>query len=315
MMWISAARSEQAYDEQSALLHAHLASASFCDHDSLRSWTCGAACDNVLGMTNVRPFGSLSGSGYVGLLEGDCVVSFRGTRNIRGTLDDLKSAAKSDLGRAGIPCSHNGEPCFVGTGFLSHYLSVSTQVKAHLRDLGCKDRPLRITGHSLGAAAAGLAAVELMQLQYSVKSLSSFGQPRIGNAAVVRATDDLLSGSGAVHWRLTHRQDPVVHLPLLLMGFAHLRGELYYQNTTLEGYRVCQDVSIAATAEDPLCAAQWDNTATMLLNCVRRAEFSDKECDHMTYLKGLMPYLMGPSGCDTPSQDMFDNSSATEIVL
>jgi hypothetical protein len=66
-------------------------------------------------------------------------------------------------GQKGGNCSdwHTGNQCLVHSGFLGAWYSVAEQVLAHLNTLQCRTSSgtqLAITGHSLGAAMAALAA-------------------------------------------------------------------------------------------------------------------------------------------------------------
>ena len=50
-------------------------------------------------------------------------------------------------------------------------------------------RPIRVTGHSLGAAVAVIATFDLLARGYKVVSHFSFGTPRVGNPAFAAAYD------------------------------------------------------------------------------------------------------------------------------
>merc|ERR1712127_700771 len=90
------------------------------DDASLKSWTCGPACDAVPGMEQVfvvRSDGDALAFG--GRLHGECVIAFRGTSDVTGWMEDF-AALKEPL-------------------------------QSQLQKAGCaKDDPLAVTGHSLG---------------------------------------------------------------------------------------------------------------------------------------------------------------------
>jgi hypothetical protein len=84
------------------------------------------------------------------------------------------------------------------------------------------DYGIVVTGHSLGGAVATLAAAQLRSEGWVV-SLYSYGAPRVGG----RALSAFISGQAGGNYRVTHRNDPVPNLPLLIMGFVHVSPEYY----------------------------------------------------------------------------------------
>jgi triacylglycerol lipase len=78
---------------------------------------------------------------------------------------------------------------------------------------------LYITGHSLGAAMATVAA---SRVQSKVTALVTFGSPRVGNQEFV----DSLT---VTHYRVQNNCDDVTKVPFRLMGFRH-HGTHKYMN-------------------------------------------------------------------------------------
>jgi len=78
---------------------------------------------------------------------------------------------------------------------------------------------LHVTGHSLGAAMATIAAG---RMQSKVVALVTFGSPRVGNKEYVNSLT-------VTHHRVQNNCDDVTKVPLLLMGFAH-HGTHVYMN-------------------------------------------------------------------------------------
>ena len=70
---------------------------------------------------------------------------------------------------------------------------------------------LYVTGHSLGAAMATIAAG---RMQSKVLALVTFGSPRVGNKQYVNSLT-------VTHYRVQNNCDDVTKVPFLLMGFAH----------------------------------------------------------------------------------------------
>ena len=82
---------------------------------------------------------------------------------------------------------------------------------------------IAITGHSLGAAMAAHCMAELTHEGYAIKTLYSFGMPRVGNEAFEKWYINTVSGT----FRVVHKRDPVPHLPLSSFGFHHMAYEVY----------------------------------------------------------------------------------------
>ena len=216
----------------------------------------------------------------------ECVVVFRGSKN---TLNDIEDAyffpvPLSD-GQKGGNCSdwHTGDQCMVHSGFLGAWYSVAEQVRAHLSTLQCRTRSgtqLAITGHSLGAAMAVLAAYDLLNDNgdWKIHRVYTYGQPRVGNEAFAAAFTQQLADSGAVYYRVVDYRDAVPHVPLRNMtrpslgeDWVHPQPEVYYNRTALGHYVICDDEL------DMRCSYQWSLVQTL-----------EHTCDHCSYL-GLNP--------------------------
>jgi len=94
----------------------------------------------------------------------------------------------------------------------------------HLQDRLRLNPDLRIwvTGHSLGAAMATLAAYEIGNVQ----ALYTYGSPRVGNGPFAQA----FSEADIAHYRFVHHKDVVPHVPVpvpVLFGYEHV-GALKY---------------------------------------------------------------------------------------
>lgn len=95
------------------------------------------------------------------------------TISIRGTAE--KPNVWEDLEIALIPDSILGIP--VHRGFQRDAAVIYDDVIPYVR----KDWPLRITGHSLGGAIAGLLAAYFDKQGYTVERIVTFGQPKVAN--------------------------------------------------------------------------------------------------------------------------------------
>ena len=84
-----------------------------------------------------------------------------------------------------------------------------------------------VTGHSLGAAIASVAAASVSKLGYispeNIK-LVSYGQPRVGDSDYVAAVDKLIPYS----FRVVHAHDLIAHLPPKgMLGYFHHKSEVW----------------------------------------------------------------------------------------
>ena len=135
------------------------------------------------------------------------VLSFRGT----------EVTEKSDV-LADLKAGKNIEACGgkVHVGFKGEINKLWPTISKVLAD---NPGNLYVTGHSLGAAMATIAA---SRMQDRVTALITFGSPRVGNAEFVKSlTVD--------HYRVQNNCDDVTKVPFMLMGFAH-HGTHRYMN-------------------------------------------------------------------------------------
>merc|ERR1712232_581079 len=103
---------------------------------------------------------------------------------------------------------------------------------------------VRLTGHSMGAALATNAALDL-KLSYGWStSVVTFGSPRVGDHEFHNA----ISAEVTV-WRVTHHDDLVVHVPPEFTGFYHVAPELHFPEVSGLSYKQCD-----GSGEDSSCA-------------------------------------------------------------
>lgn len=117
-----------------------------------------------------------------------------------------------------------------------------------------------MTGHSLGAAMATIAAT-----RYQPEELFTFGSPRVGGAKFIRNIK-------CPHLRFMNNNDIVCRIPPAWLGFRH-HGEMIYFNA--EGVK--QD------------KPTWKDLFTGVLNSWKRWKFFDGIVDHgmPNYVKAL----------------------------
>jgi hypothetical protein len=113
---------------------------------------------------------------------------------------------KTDFtGYGNTAAAANCSGCQVHTGFYRTYESVRLQVQAAVAKFQQQhpSAALACTGHSLGAAVAEHAALDLSTGGLRVDTLYNFGQPRTGNSAFSAFFDASLGGRT---FRVTHHK-------------------------------------------------------------------------------------------------------------
>ncbi|TVR11096.1 MAG: hypothetical protein EA401_11715 [Planctomycetota bacterium] len=114
--------------------------------------------------------------------------------------------------RVGEPAIHSGFSEALSDVLYRHLHQLVRDMRTDNHPPGCI-----WTGHSLGGALATLAAARCVLKGTPVQEVSTFGQPRVGNAAFAAWYQRQL---GAVHYTYAGVHDPVSLLPPVVMGYA-----------------------------------------------------------------------------------------------
>jgi triacylglycerol lipase len=171
---------------------------------------------------------------YIAHNADNIVVAFRGTESpttFEGLKDWLLSDAVNLLilptGRLGTDFAAAGVGAHFHQGFINAldaiWMPLFTGVEEEVQRA---DRPLWITGHSLGGALAVLSAWLFQRKFVSVHQVYTFGGPMIGNQEASKAFDRELSGK---IFRYVNGPDPVPKLPtvsLVANEFGHVDKEM-----------------------------------------------------------------------------------------
>ena len=171
---------------------------------------------------------------YVAHNANHIVVAFRGTESpttIEGLKDWLLSDAVNLLilptGRLGTDFAAAGVGARFHQGFIDAlndiWIPVFTTVQEELKQ---SERPLWITGHSLGGALAVLSAWLFHRKFVSVHQVYTFGGPMIGNVEAASAFNRELAGK---IFRYVNGPDPVPKLPtmsLIANDYGHVDKEM-----------------------------------------------------------------------------------------
>lgn len=142
------------------------------------------------------------------------VLSFRGSKSLGNWLGNLNIAMTP-----WNVCSG----CSVHAGFLDSWTGVKANIGQVIASAvqNWPNYSFVITGHSLGAAIATIAAGDLRSQGYQL-SLYTYGSPMVGNLAFA----NFVTGQGN-NFRVTHNQDIIPKLPGYILGYTHVSSEYW----------------------------------------------------------------------------------------
>ena len=187
-----------------------------------------------------HPIGT-NGGGSHGMLMLDektnlAVLAFRGTNNSDPT--DIMN----DLNAVPRPWPSGGN---VSSGFADALMVLWNQEGLEKAVQAIKGYDLLITGHSLGAAMATLAASLV-----TTKSLYTFGSPRVGDDSFVKKFD------GVDNRRYVDCCDLVARVPPEgFLGYTHIPGQIHYIGSD----RTLSERDPASPADDQFMNADQAN--------------------------------------------------------
>jgi hypothetical protein len=209
---------------------------------------------------------------WVGSDQNNIVVAFRGTESpdkIEGLKDWLLTNAMNLLvlpqGRLGTDLAAAGVGARFHQGFADAIGSVWDDVYSMVNTaMGESERPLWITGHSLGGALALFAGWLCIRKMVNVHQIYTFGAPMIGNQAAVTAFNREFKGK---LFRYVNMNDPVPRLPmysLVANEFAHCAEERILGAQESEGAESQLEWSLARGVVDGVINATlletiWDS--------------------------------------------------------
>ena len=212
--------------------------------------------------------------------------------------------------------------CTVHAGFLSSWHNARGIVLPHLSAARKRyaDYDLVLVGHSLGGAVAALAGLEMrLSTQLGWKpQVTTFGEPRIGNAAFVdflgrvfeldqihpsTNSDDNNNKNKSPDQnlqfrRVTHIDDPVPLLPMEELGYKMHAGEIYISKRNLPPS--VSDIHLCDGDQDPRCIAASE----------ARLPNEDSKSTHET------TPIMDSSACHvcTGPRSSFSGSNAQSVI-
>ena len=211
------------------------------------------------------------------------IVAFRGTYSIANTVVDLSTVPQeyipypddddedqSSSTFPSIPFFDSVRPaqrsikpkqakcsnCTVHAGFMRSWHNTRDEILPHVEDAVRKypGYQLTLVGHSLGGAVAALGSLEMQGRGWNPQ-VTTFGEPRIGNRALMEYIDTAFVEEG-MYRRVTHVNDPVPLLPLREWGFKMHAGEIYISKPELSPE--VADLRFCTGDQDPECIAGAD---------------------------------------------------------
>lgn len=156
--------------------------------------------------------------GFIMANDDAIVLAFRGTepKCLRDWMTDARIVLVPGCGQG-----------LVHRGFWDGINRVWDEVSAKLKEFGSAGQPILVTGHSLGAALATLAAAKLQAQGQSVQSLYNFGSPRVGNQNFARWFDAHLKTRT---FRFVNNSDLVTRVVPRAMFYAHVGRFVYFDS-------------------------------------------------------------------------------------
>ena len=143
---------------------------------------------------------------FLAAKDNTLVLSFRGTSGLKNFLTDVNARrVRTDWSKGTV---HDG--------FKSALDSVWPQILSKMGPRDSQKKEIWVTGHSLGAALAQLAALRLTEEGYRVHNVYTFGTPRVGDRDFVTDYDQQL---GALTFPHVNHRDIVTRVPLVVMGY------------------------------------------------------------------------------------------------
>lgn len=198
------------------------------------------------------------------------LLAFRGTEaptSIEGLKDWLLTDAMNLLilpeGRLGTDFVAAGVGARFHVGFLNAFAAIWDPLLADVQaEVKRKERPVWVTGHSLGGALAMMATWMFYRKFVSIHQVYTYGAPMIGNVAACEAFDKAFPDK---IYRYVNSTDPVPRLPTLSLvanDYSHCLKEVGLGDAKL---------SVANAIE--LFAAMGKQAVNGLLNPSQIGEF------------------------------------------
>jgi len=245
-------KDESNYTVSQACRMCEFALASYCCGNlghGVADWSC-EACHLQPQMENITVFSSgvdLDANGFVAWdpIEEAIVIAFAGTDplSLENWIEDI------DVILVNYPACTS---CQVDQGFYNAYQSVEDDIWNTLEkfwEVMGRNVNIQVVGHAEGGALATLCALDIfVKGAIEPQFVYTFGQPRVGNYEFYQ----YYASNIHQHFRVTHRKDPVPHIPAESFGYHHVPLEIFYPHDANGSYTVCN-----GSGEDPNCSDKY----------------------------------------------------------
>ncbi|XP_030507768.2 lipase [Cannabis sativa] len=248
------------YNHTLTTILVHYASAVYVsDLTELFSWTC-ERCDGVTeGFQMIELVVDIQNclQAFVGVAEdlNSIVIAFRGTQenSIQNWIEDL-FWKQLDIDYPGMPDAmvhHGFYHAYHNTSIRPAILNAVKRAQDYYGDIN-----IYVTGHSMGGAMAAFCGLDLIVNCKAQKvQVTTFGQPRIGNAVFATYYSKFLPNT----IRVTNGHDIVPHLPPYYYYFPqktyhHYPTEVWLHNVGLESLIYPVEKVCDSSGEDPTCS-------------------------------------------------------------
>ena len=200
------------YDANNALCLACAANLAYLDEATIapvvKSW----------GFSQFRFFDHKETQAFVCGNAKTILIAFRGTepKKLKDWVSDVKARkVKGPVGQ-------------VHRGFKGALTKVWPNLIDYVGTIRKNNQKLWLTGHSLGAALATLAAARArLEEGVPVRGLYTFGHPRTGDERFARGLDSALPG---LVYRFVNNNDVVPRVPPRKLGYKHVGRFVYFTN-------------------------------------------------------------------------------------
>jgi len=192
--------------------------------ESLRAWLGPQGYRLVATFDATDPESKVDTQAFLALGASAAVLAFRGTEK---KLIDWKT----DADFAPVEGTEFQQPGGIHRGFARALEAAWPDIEPQLVGLLGRRVLLHVTGHSLGAALATLAALRCARRKETttlVHTVHTFGSPRVGDSAFASAFQAELGGHT---YRVVNNEDLVTRVPTRVQGYEHV-GELIYIDET-----------------------------------------------------------------------------------
>lgn len=196
--------------------------------------------------------------GYVGIdtVQSNIVVALRGSGSVRNWIADVNIFLSS--------CSDLVEDCKVHAGFKKAWDNIADETISLVRSArdANPDYQIVVTGHSLGAGVANIAAAYL-RVNGLPCDLYTYGSPRAGNEQFASFVSGQAEGN---EYRITHTDDPFTRLPpnsWILGSYRHVTPEYWLTQVNGSADALVSDITVCEGTNNDDCNSGTDGFDTL----------------------------------------------------